>query len=719
MCRLTNLLFIVGSLAFAGFGSAQVSPPVNWLDLAPYADQDRGPVISRDGQKIAVSTYNEIVIRNASDLRVRSVPSVPGLHIWVEITADSKTIMMCRTSTVYGYDLDTGMQVAQFYVIPNTKFAVSAVSTYGEQLLIVASPTQVGVYAFDGAGWLAVQVIPGFSDIGSIAASPNGRWLTVTDVGSDTLKAFDLQTLATTPIATRSLVDARAQAFAPNSGVLYVGNDTGNVTPVNTTTWNLGSSFSVTSAAKSLLVSSNGTDIWIGILNQLQRRAVNGTFELGVPLPDPPTHLGLDAYGRLHCNGSYAQSVFVRPNDSVDYVPGHHRNINALAVALSGTQILTGGSTGNTFLRAWSANGLEQWWMNPDGTPIEAIAYAPTSLSFAVATSAAASGKVKIFTTSGVQMNLTPITQANVPRAMAYSTSLPTHGPVVAFGNGNFTRLYRVNSSTFLNDLGNHSNTITAIAFSRDGSRIATGGADGVVNVFKVDATATWALITNYVMGGSVQELTFDSTGTFLYVASTVATNGLRSLVKSSGGGTESWNEHKMIDADALVGYVRDMALSRDGRVIAVSGDAATAFVNAGSFAPMLTWLVGAQEFYNIEFSATNHDLYATRERTLYCLKNPYPTFVSTLSLSPTAVNKGQSSTLTVNLTKSAPAGGVTVLLYDYTTSVLTPANVYIAAGQYSGTAQLQTVAASRAGTYTITAKLFGSAVNTQLTINP
>jgi WD40 repeat protein len=633
------------------------------------------------------------------------------------MTADSRHVMMCRTSTVYGYDLDSGQDVARFFVIPGTKFAVSAVSTYGEQMLIVASATQVGVYVFDGSGWVIAQTQSGFSDIASIAASPNGRWLSVTDIGSDTLKVFNLQTLSTVPLSTRNVIDARAQAYSPNSGILYVGDDLGQITPVSTTTWNLGSHFSVADDVRSLLVSPTGTHIWVGLTNQLQRRLVSGTFELGVPLSSAPTYVGRDALGRVHCNGSAARSVYVRPDDSVDYVPGHYRDINALAVALSGTQLATGGSTGEPILRVWNPNGSERWWLDPDGTPIEAVAYAPTSLSLAVATSAGASGKVKIFNTSGVQTNPTPITQANVPKAIAYSTSLPTHGPVVAFGNGIVTRLYRVNTNTFLNDLGNHSGAITAIAFSRDGSRIATGGADGIVNVFKVDTTATWGLVTSYAMGGSILELTFDSTGTFLYAASTTATNGLRSLIKA-GGGTESWNEHRVFDADTVVGNVRDLALSRDGRVIVVTGDAATTFLLAGSFAPMLTWLVDAQ-FTEIEFSATNHDLYAVRDRTLYSLRNPYPTFVSTLSVSPTSVNKGQSATMTVNLTKSAPAGGVTVLLYDYTTSVLTPANVFIPAGQYSGTAQLKTVAASKAGTYTITAKLFGSAVNTQLTINP
>lgn len=678
-----------------------------------------GPIVSRDGQKIAVATANEVVIRNTTDLRLRSAPTVPGLHAWVQITADSRQVMMCRTSTVYGFDVDTGMQVSQFYVIDGTKFALTGISTYGEEMLIVASATQAAVYLYDGAGWLAMQTYSGFADVGSIAVSPNGRWLSVTDVVANTLKVYDLQTFSSTPIATRTVPDARAQAFNLTSTTLYLGDELGSVTAISTATWNLGASFTVMEAVKGLMVSPAGNSIWIGTPTQLQRRQVNGTLEFGVASADPPTHLGRDALGRVHFNGGAARSMFVRPNDSVDYIPGHYRDIAALAVAASGAQIVTGGGSGEPLVRAWTTSGAEQWWLNLDGTPIEAIAYAPTSLTMAVATSAGATGKVKILNLNGTQVNPAPITQSIIPQAIAYSTSLPTHGPVVAFGNGNVTRLYRVNSNTFLNDLGNHSNGINAIAFSRDGSRIATGGLDGVVNVFKVDTSATWPLITSYTMGGTIAKLVFDPTGTFLYAASTTATNGLRCLVKTAPGGVEAWAEHRVLDIDTNVGFVRDMALSRDGRVLVVTGNAHTTFVNAGSFAPMLTWLVDAAEFMKIEFSATNHDLFAVRDWKLYSLKNPYPTFVSTLNLSPTAVNKGQSSTLTVNLTKSAPAGGITVLLYDYTTSVLTPANVFIPAGQYSGTAQLQTVAGSKAGTYTITAKLFGSAVNTQLTINP
>jgi len=715
MCRLKKHSIVVGFVALTAFSSAQLSPPINWLDLNPYATQERGPVVSRDGQKIAVATSNEVVVRNASDLRVRCVPSGPGLHAWVVMTADSRHVMMCRTSTVYGFDLDTGEQTAQFYVIPLTKFAVSAVSTSGEQMVIVASLTQVGVYVFDGVGWILVQTLSGFSEIASIAASPNGRWLSVTDVASDTLKVFDLQTLSTSPLATRSLTDARVQAFNPNSTTLYVGNDLGFVTPVNTATWSLGTHFSVTDQIRSLMVSPTGTHIWVGIDNQLERRQINGNFELGVALSGSPTHLGRDSLGRVHCNGSSARSMYVAPDDSVGYVPGHYRDISALAVALSGTQLMSGGSTGEPILRSWNPNGSERWWLNADGTPIEAIAYAPTSLSVAVATSSP-SGKVKIYNINGVQTNASAITPANIPKAIAYSTSLPSHGPVVAFGNGSVTRLYRVNSADFLNDLGNHGGTVTAISFSRDGSRIATGGADGVVNVFKVDTTNTWGLVTSYAMGGSILKLNFDPSGTFLYVASTTTTNGLRSLMRASPGGTESWNEHKLFDADATVGYVRDMALSRDGRVIAICGDAATGFVNAFSFAPMITWLVNAQ-FSKIEFSATNHDLYAVRDRTLHSLKNPYPTFVSTMSLNPPTITPGQSSTLTVNLTKSSPPGGVTVLLTDNSPSIYTPPTVYIPAGQYTATVQILSIPTSRTGTYYIMAKLYGSAVGAYITI--
>ena len=685
----------------------------------PYDTLDTGPVVSPDGQWVAAATYNEVIVRKTGDFRMRPFPT-PGNHLWVTMTADSKSIVICRSNIAYLYDLESGNQTAAFYVIGGSFTALTAVSSRGEQLLVVANSNQVAIYVYDGVGWVYVKNIQGFSDISSMAVSRNNRWLSIADKTSDVLRIYNLQTMSTTPIATRTVVDVSAQAFDPASTALYVGNLAGTVTAVSTTTWNLGASFSVGGFIAKLLCSADGTQLWIGRNGRLQRRTVAGTLQFEVPNLDfTPHKMGLDVQGRLHFNGSGPRSYYVMPDDSMRIAPGHYRRIESLAVANSGTQVMTGGTSIDPSLRAWSPTGLERWWLQPDGSDIEAIAYAPTSLSVAVASSGGSSGKIKIYDNNGNQTNGAPITQTNTPYAVAYSTSLPTHGSVVAFGNGNVTRLYRVNNGTFLNDLGNHSATISAIAFSADGTRIATGGDDGLVNIFKTDGTTTWSLVTSYSMGGSIRRLAFHPSGTVLYALSSTASYGLRSLLKTSIGGVEDWLQFRLNDVDATVGTVHDMSMSRDGRVLAVSGSSTLTFINAGSFAQMLTWLYDSGGFEKIEFGATNHDLFAVRDRGLYSLKNPYPTFVSTLYVNPSAVNKGQSATLTVNLTKSAPAGGVTVLLTDYTTSVLTPASVFIPAGQYTATAQLLTALGSRAGTYTITASLFGSFVNAQITITP
>ncbi len=120
-----------------------------------------------------------------------------------------------------------------------------------------------------------------------------------------------------------------------------------------------------------------------------------------------------------------------------------------------------------------------------------------------------------------------------------------------------------------------------------------------------------------------------------------------------------------------------------------------------------------------VAFSIANDQIFYNTGPMLYCAKNPYAAFISSMSVSPTSIQPGQHSVLTVNLTKPAPAGGLTVQLTDYTPNVWTPATLKIPAGQYSATTNLLTLPASKPGTYTIVGTVHGVHASTRLTVAP
>jgi hypothetical protein len=94
------------------------------------------------------------------------------------------------------------------------------------------------------------------------------------------------------------------------------------------------------------------------------------------------------------------------------------------------------------------------------------------------------------------------------------------------------------------------------------------------------------------------------------------------------------------------------------------------------------------------------------------------PPALTSLTLSPTAVDAGSSSTGTVTLSGPAPVGGTTVMLTSSKTSIATvPASMTILAGNTSGTFTVTTNPSAGNSSVTITASLGTVSKSTTLTI--
>ena len=111
----------------------------------------------------------------------------------------------------------------------------------------------------------------------------------------------------------------------------------------------------------------------------------------------------------------------------------------------------------------------------------------------------------------------------------------------------------------------------------------------------------------------------------------------------------------------------------------------------------------------------------ATRSASLTVTPaSPPPPTLSSLSLNPTSVTGGNSSTGTVTLSGAAPAGGATVALSSSNTAAATvPSSVTVAAGATTATFTVSTSAVAASTTVTIFATYSGATRSASLTVTP
>lgn len=95
------------------------------------------------------------------------------------------------------------------------------------------------------------------------------------------------------------------------------------------------------------------------------------------------------------------------------------------------------------------------------------------------------------------------------------------------------------------------------------------------------------------------------------------------------------------------------------------------------------------------------------------------PTQLSAISLNPTAVTGGSSSTGTVTLNGVAPTGGMVVTLSSSGAPATVPASVTVAAGQSTATFTVTTTAVTSVANPSITAKQGTNQFSATLTVNP
>ncbi len=717
VCTLAVSVAAVSSVAFAQ------SPLKLWEDVAAFHSVSRGPVVSPDKKWVAIGNSDEINVRDADSLKFKFLVNSPDYILWITITSDSKSLVVGRdvagVDRASIYDLATGNQTADFLIPEDTVDAIPGYTAPGGYpTFVMRSATSVQVVGYNGAGWNTLGSFAGFGNIDSFAVSRNGKYLAVGDSGADFLTAYSLDTFNPTPVASKLANNPYAIAFSPNSSQLVVAHGSGLVRFWNVAGWVSPGEFTLPSTTPlTIEYTSNGASVWVGYANSVEKRNLAGTIQVAAVGSDStPDYMGLNRFDRPIFDG-LDELRFLDSTNQLRIGPGHKSYITDIAVAPSNGWIVSAADFDDPSVRQWNPTGGTQFrtW-TPNGSSITHLGVTNDSQKIVVASTSNIT-TILIYNALGTLLNLNPIGQTNNVSALAVSPAIAGLGYLAAYSDGSSVRLLKVSDPNFgVQPTITHTSAVSAIVFNRNGSRLAVGHNDGTVRVYKPQA-GSWVLVKSVVVTATPTKLEFDQSGNFILVGTDDGSMGLLRIVKSTVAG-ETWAVN---DTITLPGNesVRTLAVSRDGRTVAVSTNSFVHFYYVSTMQRLSTWTDWAGNLDAIQYGATNETIYLGAWGWLRCVKNPYPAFVNTVTVSPGSVPKGQSATLTVHLTSRAPAGGLIITLTDYTTSVNTPATVTVPAGATSASTTLTTSAGSVAGTYSITARLFGKGANGTLTIMP
>ena len=125
---------------------------------------------------------------------------------------------------------------------------------------------------------------------------------------------------------------------------------------------------------------------------------------------------------------------------------------------------------------------------------------------------------------------------------------------------------------------------------------------------------------------------------------------------------------------------------------------------------------------FSAAFPTTAQLVATLGETTLFAALGVTPsqsTTLTALSVSPTTVSGGSSSTGTVTLSAPAPAGGAIVTLSDNSAAASVPGSVTVSTGTSSRTFTVTTSAVSSQTAVTISGSFGGVTRNANLTVNP
>lgn len=230
---------------------------------------------------------------------------------------------------------------------------------------------------------------------------------------------------------------------------------------------------------------------------------------------------------------------------------GHQSDV--MSVATAGGVIVSGSRDGTA--RVWSAEGVERGVRGPFAGDVHAAAVTEDGTLAAVGTEY---GTVEVWeTATGTTLWRNDQLEGSV-RGVSFSPD----GSILAAGAGSSVRLFDARSGRSTEVFQEHESTVRTVSFSPDGARLIVGDEQGTIILRALDKPR---VLAQYNAGhGLVDRIRFLPDGQTLAVMTD--DNQLTLMAALTGQTLAGLGQPDTNDANTL-------ALSRDGRLIAVGGD--------------------------------------------------------------------------------------------------------------------------------------------------
>ena len=288
-------------------------------------------------------------------------------------------------------------------------------------------------------------------------------------------------------------------------------------------------------------------------------------------------------------------------------------------------------------------------------------------------------------------------------------------------GNGALDAAFDENCGGLSNSVSGLTGTYSVASNGRTSIAVANGAVAYLVSANQVFLFATDSSIVSG-FGEPQAAVSFTSSalnGNYAGVAATPASFGVQvfSSEFTANGASPTGNMTGTEDIGASSGPVSGAALQAAYSVASSpTNGRGTMAVSSGTGGNAVIYMISASTFVAVSLNDPNP---AVLLFELSPTSSPSVT-LSTLSLNPTTVTGGDSSTGTVTLSGPAPSGGAQVALSSSDPSVATvPSSVTVAAGATSATFTVSTSTVSASTTVIISATYAGVTKTASLIVNP
>ncbi|MFN8376668.1 MAG: protein kinase [Anaerolineae bacterium] len=519
-----NTFELVGTLA----EDAEVGQRINSVAFSP------------DGSLlVSGSTNQRVLLWDLSGGMDHVTPRLLGEHprgVWtVAFSPDGQTVASAgQDGVIVLWDVNSGAELARLEGHTDEVYTV-AFSPDGQQIASAGEDFTVRLWDIsDLTNISSSVVIQAEGVIYNVAFSPDGQM--VAAVSAD-LKVYFWNIARQTGFPFTGFTnEIRSLSFARGSSVLAAGDADGSIYLLDyllgqqagrfrTPTHRPVSSLSFAPDGVTL-VSSSLTDTSVLLWNISRNQSLT-TPLTGHEFPVLDVALSPDNNTLAAVSGTLSSSTFGELW-LWDRVTGEHRElltgyddlVTSVAISTDGQYVAAGGVF-NGELQIWNTATGELALSDPTGQSIIALAFSPDTSRTLLATAGAAN-TISLWTFDGTTLTAVgePLTgHSERINALAFSAD----GTLLASGSGdNSVRIWDVATGQQVGEaLSGHSESVSGVAFSPDGTLLASSSRDGTIRLWDVATHELSGQVLN-PNAGRLTDVAFSADGSTLAAATDV-----------------------------------------------------------------------------------------------------------------------------------------------------------------------------------------------------